>query len=566
MGSVESATPAAITMPTVKLDTTISELYKRASPSNASARLGWLSCGVTSAIDITPDFPRNTEFLYQDQAFNAIPRRDLRRDNVELQRSLAKKYLSLIPQRDAFITGHAPVILFNANQTPAQVEHDLRQAEATISVLDPSQRPELIFCPGPSKIPIKEHAIDRLMYKVILDGLDSYPLTHPLETHWLLNSKAGLARSGLPTPPSQLIEPEGFPPASAAATTCCAACAAAASHDDDDDDDDHHHQSTLPVIPATCTGPRGRWLTAQAARILDAVRARPAPFVFKTQQAFGGAGTWLVGSDEAKQRLLADLLGHGSDGGGDGDGDGDDGDGLLRKLLSQVTPANAHLAPAAVLLCEMVRDVVGDYGLTFVVGDDGNDDDDRGEGAEFQFLAATEQMMAEEEEGEEEGGEEATGTRGSASWVGSRINYARQAQLQRKFAPLMRRVAEWVARHGYVGPVGVDVLESREGALYVVDLNVRTCGSLSLPLLRGHFVSRGLGCASSFSITFKGTRAEFVERWKAQFEEGRMLILSWYEDPGAGESIADVVVGGEDEKRLQEVMKSVKDATEEVTF
>jgi hypothetical protein len=57
-----------------------------------------------------------------------------------------------------------------------------------------------------------------------------------------------------------------------------------------------------------------------------------------------------------------------------------------------------------------------------------------------------------------------------------------------------------------------------------------------------------------------------LERWRAEFEEGRMVILSWYEDREEGGSIADVVVGGEDEARLKELMGRVRASTEEMTF
>ncbi|KAL2255526.1 hypothetical protein VTK26DRAFT_3186 [Humicola hyalothermophila] len=337
MGSV-SAGIGNLRLPPVTLDTTLTELYKRASPRTAG-RLAWVSCGVTAGIDLSPSFLRNTKYTYQDQAFLTTPRETLRRDNVELQRSLSRKYLSLIPQRDAFVSGNTPVIFFHTGNTPEQVEQDRREAEETLSILDPSQRPQLIFCPGPSEIPIREHGIDRLLYKIALDGLESFPLTHSLETHWFLNSKAALARSGLPTPKADIIEVEGYPPA---AVSCCPVCVRSQSDD-----------TTIPYIPSGCTGPRGRWLSAQTSRILSAIRNRPVPFVVKTQQAFGGAGTWLVSDARQKARLLADLSGDASffSSGGIATAGSN---GILRKLLSQLTPANAHLAPATILLTELV--------------------------------------------------------------------------------------------------------------------------------------------------------------------------------------------------------------------
>ncbi|SPQ19843.1 d4653150-3f13-4d9f-a910-56b8c7cf7620 [Thermothielavioides terrestris] len=638
MGSVAARNGASVKLPRIKLDTTFTELYKRASPKDASTRLGWISCGVSTGIDLTAGFPRNTKFVYQDQAFVKAAGPELNNGNAGLQWSLAQKYLSLIPQRDAFVSGSTPVIFFNLDRTPEQLEHDRREAEATISVLEPSQRPELIFCPGPAEIPVKEHRIDKLEYKVIADALERYPLTHDLEAHWFLNSKAALARSGLPTPRADIIETEGCPPA---ADACCGVCAAAAKD-----------TSRLPTIPPGCTGPRGAWLSAQAERILAAVRRRPVPFVFKTQQAFGGAGTWLVTSAEQKEKLIAELSGGSSDrnadtttttttlanGGPDNPTDqqqhqqqqqqqqqqqeqqeeeeqkqqvhrppGNNADGLLRRLLSLLTPHNAALRPTTVLLTELVRhEPPGgtDFGLTFVVTAAG----------EAVFLAAAEQMLAttttnattttavtttasngsgnSNRSNDEDGSSSSSsgsssssassGGSSGAAWVGSTINYARQGALRRRFAGLIAQIAAWVRERGYVGPVGADVLttgtlaEAESGAgqdsedgggCFVVDLNVRTCGSLALPLLRGHFLERrGLACAGSLSVAYRGRRGEFMERWRAPLEEGRMVILSWYEDPRGGGSIGDVVVGAEDEGKLKELMQAVRESTEELTL
>ncbi|KAK3364491.1 hypothetical protein B0T25DRAFT_530339 [Lasiosphaeria hispida] len=518
MGSVDGPIPEGIILPTIKLDTTLAELYRRASPKNANIRLGLVFCGVNSGLDLSPDFPRNTKFLYQDSPFNTVPRRELTTRNVDLQKSLAMKYLSLIPQRDAFIAGSAPVILFNMGQTTEQVEHDRREAEATISVLDRSQYPELVFCPGPERISMKEHGIDKITYKIVLDGLENYPLTHSLEIHWYLNSKAALALSGLPTPRVELIEAEGFGPL---AKSCCTICTT--------------DKGEMFFIPVGCTGNRGKWLNEQTARVIDAIKRRPIPFVLKNQQTFGGAGTWVVTSEEKKKELLDDFS---------------SGEGALRKLLSQVTEVNHHMKPGSIIISDLVADPIGDYGLTFLTTDTG----------EAVFLAASEQM-----------------TDDNNAWIGSTINYSHQQELHDKFLSLMQRTAKYVADHGYCGPVGIDILETKEAgqtashngeatAYHIVDLNVRTSGSLSLPLLKGHFSDRGLSCASSFSITVKGGRGGFIRRWRPEFESGKMFILSWYEDTETNESIADVVVGGEDEKALQRLMNRVRNTTEDVTF
>ena len=57
-----------------------------------------------------------------------------------------------------------------------------------------------------------------------------------------------------------------------------------------------------------------------------------------------------------------------------------------------------------------------------------------------------------------------------------------------------------------------------------------------------------------------------MREWEGEFEEGRMCILSWYEDRKEGVSIADVAVGGEDEETLRGIMNKVREASDDVTF
>ncbi|KAL8404685.1 hypothetical protein RB594_009520 [Gaeumannomyces avenae] len=545
--ATEAAADMPVKLPTVRLDTTLAELYARASPRLAGKRVGQVLSGTNSGMGLSSNFPRNSKYLYQDSPFNSA---DADRDESEAaRRELAVKYLSLIPQRDAFITGAAPVVLFNLGTDPDQRAQDRREAERTVAALGADQRPELIFCPGPAEIPVEEARLDLLACKLMIDGLERYDLVVPAETHWFLNSKAALAQSGLPTPVCDAIELSGH---GAEAGLCCKAC---------------QRSTDGFVVPELCTGERGRWVDEESAKVYDAVRARPLPFVLKNQQTFGGAGTYMVNTEEDRARLLEELRG-----------------GVLRRLLSSVTASNSHLKPGTILLSQMVAEPIGDYGVTFFVTDRDDGDDDP------IFLATSEQM-----------------TDGPA-WIGSTINYARQDELRAKFGPLVRLVGRWLRSHGYVGPAGADVLETAPHAhgdgdgddcsghaaaaaaaapgdadrppsefphFHIVDLNVRTSGSLCLPLLRGHFTSRGLWCASSFSVSVAKTREQFVRKFRAEFESGAMCIVSWYEDrrvpaDGKGEpsvlSLADVALGAENMEALGKAIDRVRNATDEVTF
>ncbi|KAL9949648.1 hypothetical protein ACHAO5_000481 [Verticillium nonalfalfae] len=511
-------------LPTVKLDTTLADLYRQAAPRKKARRIAQVLCGVNSGLPLSAKFPRNTKYLYQDSPFNTITAKapSCPDEKAALTRELAMKYLSLIPQRDAFISGSAPVILFHIDHDdPAQVEHDRAEAEATVSVLAADQKPELVFCAGPADIPVQEKGIDAIAYKLMVDGLERYDLLVQPDVHWFVNSKDALAKSGLPTPKCEIIDLEGH---GGAQRGCCEVCVSGGDGEGNEF-----------VIPVACEGARGQWFAQESERILQKIVQRSLPFVLKNQQTFGGAGTYVVRTEEERGKVVGDLR-----------------EGVLRKLMSSVTEANAHLRPGALILSDLVDEPIGDYGLTFFVTE---------EEAEPVFLAASEQMIGE----------------GNA-WIGSTINYRRQDELKKKFTKLVKEVAAWLRSHDYVGPAGADVLETASESVmdegvdddlaryHIVDLNVRTSGSLALPLMKTHFTGRGLDNASSFSISSKHSRDEFVALFRDDFESGKMCILSWYQDRDTGTSLADVAVGAATPEDLKKEMQRVRDATDEVTF
>ncbi|KAG7106927.1 hypothetical protein HYQ44_020373 [Verticillium longisporum] len=508
----------------MSLDTTLADLYRQAAPRTKARRIAQVLCGVNSGLPLSAKFPRNTKYLYQDSPFNTTAAKapSCPDEKAALTRELAMKYLSLIPQRDAFISGSAPVILFHIDHDdPAQVEHDRAEAEATVSVLDADQKPELVFCAGPADIPVQEKGIDVIAYKLMVDGLEKYDLLVQPDVHWFVNSKDALAKSGLPTPKCEIIDLEGH---GGAQRGCCEVCVSGGDGEGNEF-----------VIPAACEGARGQWFAQESERILQKIAQRSLPFVLKNQQTFGGAGTYVIRTEEERGKVVGDLR-----------------EGVLRKLMSSVTEANAHLRPGALILSDLVDEPIGDYGLTFFVTK---------EEAEPVFLAASEQMIGE----------------GNA-WIGSTINYRRQDELKKKFAKLVKKVAAWLRSHDYVGPAGADVLETTSESVmdegvddeltryHIVDLNVRTSGSLALPLMKTHFTGRGLDNASSFSISSKHSRDDFVTLFRDDFESGKMCILSWYQDRDTGTSLADVAVGAATPEDLKKEMQRVRDATDEVTF
>lgn len=322
-----------------------------------------------------------------------------------------------------------------------------------------------------------------------------------------------LIMSCLHSPRSELLELEDF---SIEPKLCCDVC---------------QSSNSALFISSNCLGVRGQWLKHQIALILFKLSARSLPFVLKNQQTFGGGGTWVISSPKELTELKASLSTR-----------------ILPKLLSQVNASNAHLKPATLIVSEMITDPIGDWGLTFFVTRAG----------ECVFLAVTQQVVD-----------------STKAWIGSKISYNDQESLEKKFTPIMREIGIWLCRYGYYGPCGADILEfcpkndndSETETLNIVDLNVRTSGSLVLGLMKGHFSKqRRLHEASSFSITVNMSRESFIKGFEREFQEGKMVIVSWYGDVDSGVSYGNVVIGAEDKERLERDVTRVKELASEIHF
>ncbi|KAL8778181.1 MAG: hypothetical protein Q9194_002144 [Teloschistes cf. exilis] len=207
---------------------------------------------------------------------------------------------------------------------------------------------------------------------------------------------------------------------------------------------------------------------------------------------------------------------------------------LSTSRLPSYTPKST---PSTLIISDLVPDSVGDWGLTFFVTESGD----------CVFLAADRQVIGTD----------------SRAWIGS-------DSLKDKFTSIMRQIGAWLSSHGYYGPYGADIRETAAAAAapehsatdeqpvyHIVDLNVRSTSSLVLGLMRGHFSRRrGLHYASAFTISVEDmTRDVFIRRFERPMREGRVVVVSWYEDRESGSSCGRVVVGAETEERfLREVV------------
>ena len=140
-------------LPQITLDTTLGVLYSRENPKDDGKRVALVLCAANPEIAPTSKLARNTKYLYQDSTFSTEPRSaSPEQQQTEISRSVAVKYLSLVPQHDAFAACNMPVVLFELDDSAGLAARSKEEAERTISCLVPSQRPALHFFSSPHQI------------------------------------------------------------------------------------------------------------------------------------------------------------------------------------------------------------------------------------------------------------------------------------------------------------------------------------------------------------------------------------------------------------------------------
>ena len=62
------------------------------------------------------------------------------------------------------------------------------------------------------------------------------------------------------------------------------------------------------------------------------------------------------------------------------------------------------------------------------------------------------------------------------------------------------------------------------------------------------------------------TRESFIQNYEDQFQEGKIVIVSWYEDIDSGVSYGNIVIGAQDKQGLEEEVAKIKELASETHF
>lgn len=197
-----------------------------------------------------------------------------------------------LPQRYAFSAGRMPVVIVGleppSSRDPVPADHD--NLYRAFSQLRHDQQPLLSILARPDQLVLPLNA--RIAVTRPIDCLAHLPHVVDPEAHYEMLSKRGLALSGLPTPPSTVIDALVRP--------------------------EHVHDAVQ--------------LQAEVARMTTALDARPLPFMVKLNQSLAGKGIMAVRCEADRARTKA-IVGA-----------------KLRAMLPQLNAVNQGLHPCSVVL------------------------------------------------------------------------------------------------------------------------------------------------------------------------------------------------------------------------
>ena len=201
-----------------------------------------------------------------------------------------------IPQRYGFLAGKMNVVIFGLDPSPEHntISADHANVYRTFSQLRYSQQPIVSIVTDPNQLQLTPGT--HIAVTLPIDRLSHLPHVVDQEKHYEMLSKRVLARSGLCTPPSTVIDtllrPEEV-------------------HDD-------------------------MKLQREIARVVKLLDMRRLPFMVKLNQSLGGFGATSVSCEEDRNRAKALVSAY------------------LRKVLPQINAVNQHLHPCSLVLQDFV--------------------------------------------------------------------------------------------------------------------------------------------------------------------------------------------------------------------
>jgi hypothetical protein len=185
-----------------------------------------------------------------------------------------------------------------------------------------------------------------------------------------------------------------------------------------------------------------------------------------------------------------------------------------------------------IIVSEFVKNAVQNYCVQFYVNKAG----------EITLVGTTIQLVTDE-----------------GSYLGGLIHY-RETDMS-KFFEMIAAVGQYAHSSGYFGFIGFDVLEDKDGQLYIIDANFRVNGSTPMCLQRHTLLGLGKEVAKySSDYRMDGTLDSILVTLKPELERKDFMILSALEKVKYGNIYTEIygIVTGETLEDMQHIEQKLQ--------
>ncbi|MCD8486404.1 MAG: ATP-grasp domain-containing protein [Desertifilum sp.] len=185
-----------------------------------------------------------------------------------------------------------------------------------------------------------------------------------------------------------------------------------------------------------------------------------------------------------------------------------------------------------IIVSEFIKHVVQNYCVQFYLNKAG----------EITLIGTTSQLVTPE-----------------GNYLGGLIRYREMGMS--KFFEMIATLGQYAHQQGYFGVIGFDVLEDRDGQLYMIDANFRVNGSTPLCLQRHSLLKLGKEVAKySSDYRMEGTLDSILTTFKAELDRKDLIILSALEKVKYGKIYTDIygIVSGESLEHMQEIEQKLQ--------
>jgi hypothetical protein len=270
------------------------------------------------------------------------------------------------------------------------------------------------------------------------------------------------------------------------------------------DPDIHYHllsKATLAELGVQC--PKYQTYNLHEVNLESIQLPEQFPYLIKASHGLSGEGTYIIKSASDLNYCLQEVRKY-----------------LEIKLLDTI------------IVSEFVKNEVQNYCVQFYVSKTGN----------IRLIGTTSQLVTPE-----------------GSYLGGLIHY-RETDMSR-FFEMIAAIGKYAHQQGYFGVIGFDVLEDKDGQLYIIDANFRVNGSTPLCLQRHTLLGLGKEVAKySSDYRMDGTLDSILVTLKPELERKDFMILSALEKVKYGNIYTEIygIVTGETLEEMQHIEQKLQ--------